>query len=292
MPATTNATDDPNWWGNRLPSPTAPYDDNEDYGLFLGGAEDVPTAELVEETGPSAAATGTTAGTARRSTARTHQRWSVNEEFELLAARWDLDADIRRRTGQQGRSWYPLIQRELVDCHPNWPHDVSSIKAKFARLKEQWRRLRAQVDRSGAARVRNLLMWYQLGEDLWGERPSTAPPVLAGSGLPVAPDPANVPSGGTTPAPAPPSPAMTAAPVAPNAIPTLISPKATQARPASPAPPTPSPSRSRLPTPSLLSPHTIAQTSNGTARQSHMMPLESQAQRGRPRSSTTWSTVL
>ncbi|CAI7744614.1 unnamed protein product [Closterium sp. NIES-53] len=259
---TTNATDDPNWWGNCLPSPTAPYDDNEDYGLFPGAVDDnTPIAELYEEIGPSAAATGTTAGTARHSTARTHHRWSVNEEFEFLAAHWDLDADIRRRTGQQGRSWYPLIQRELLACRPDWPRDISSIKVKFARLKEQWHRLRFEGNRSGAGRARNLPMWYNVAEDLWGEHPSTIPPVLACSGLLVAPDPANVPSHPATPAPAPaPRGTMTPAVIMPTAIPTT-----SQAPPANPAPPTPSPSLPRTPRPSPISPDTIQQTGDATA---------------------------
>ncbi|CAI7880634.1 unnamed protein product [Closterium sp. NIES-54] len=50
-------------------------------------------------------------------------------------------------------------------------------------MKEQWRKINDRIKRSGAGRATGLPAWYHLDETLWGERPSTIPPVLVGTGL-------------------------------------------------------------------------------------------------------------
>ncbi|CAI7783440.1 unnamed protein product [Closterium sp. NIES-54] len=136
-----------------------------------------------EQTEQETALTAETTAPSRRSTGRTLPRWTPEEECEVLAAFITRQAHIRARTGQQGRCWYPLIQQELLEQNPSWCHDVSALKAKYNRMKEQWRKINDRIKRSGAGRATGLPAWYHLGETLWGERPSTIPPVLAGTGL-------------------------------------------------------------------------------------------------------------
>ncbi|CAI5979453.1 unnamed protein product [Closterium sp. NIES-64] len=141
--------------------------------------EEVEEEPAEQETSP----TRETTAPSRRSTGRTQPRWTPEEECEVLAAFITRQAQIRARTGQQGRSWYPLIQEELLLKNPTWRHDISALKANYNRMKEQWRRINDHIKRSGAGRATGLPPWYHLGDALWGERPSTIPPVLAGTGV-------------------------------------------------------------------------------------------------------------
>ncbi|CAI5959380.1 unnamed protein product [Closterium sp. NIES-65] len=179
---TTNAQVD--WRVYHIPSPTASYDADDDYGLgadmdnaaMLGEVEEEPAEQEMSPTRE-------TTTPSRRSTGRTQPRWTPEEECEVLAAFISCQAQIRARTGQQGRSWYPLIQEELLLQNPAWRHDISALKAKYNRMKEQWRRINDRIKRSGAGRATSLPPWFHLGDALWGERPSTIPPVLAGTGV-------------------------------------------------------------------------------------------------------------
>ncbi|CAI5460140.1 unnamed protein product [Closterium sp. Yama58-4] len=75
---------------------------------------------------------------------------------------------------------------DILERIPAWRHDVAALKAKFNRLKAEWRRINDRIKRSGEGHVTNLPPWYHLDERLWGERPSTVPSVLASTGLPPA----------------------------------------------------------------------------------------------------------
>ncbi|CAI5532140.1 unnamed protein product [Closterium sp. Naga37s-1] len=152
--ATVTPTD---WWVYHIPSPSASYDADEDYGFGAVGSNGAALGEMEEETAePESVPTTSTAGASRRSTAMNNPRWTPEEECEVLATFIDLDAEIRARTGRQGRSWYPLVQWELFDRDPAWRHDVSALKAKYNRLKETWRCLNDRIKRLGEGRVQNL----------------------------------------------------------------------------------------------------------------------------------------
>ncbi|CAI5524560.1 unnamed protein product [Closterium sp. Naga37s-1] len=177
---TTTTNTQVDWWVYHIPSPTASYDADDDYGLgadmdnaaTLGEVEEEPAEQ---ETSP----TRETTAPSRRSTGRTQPRWTPEEECEVLAAFITRQARIRARTGQQGRSWYPLIQEELLLKNPTWRHDISALKAKYNRMKEQWRRINDRIKRSGAGRATGLPPWYHLGDALWDTIPSASPTAAA-----------------------------------------------------------------------------------------------------------------
>ncbi|CAI5946894.1 unnamed protein product [Closterium sp. NIES-64] len=189
-PSTTPSVTPSNYWVYQIPSPSASYEADDDYGLGAafddngapGEVEEEPTAQPTE---PST----TTAAASRHSTARNSPRWTAEEECEVLATFIDLDSQIRARTGQQGRSWYPFVQRDILERNPTWRHDQGALKAKFNRLKAEWRRINDRIRRSGEGRVTNLPPWYHLAERLW----DTIAPSNGGS-----PSGATVPSGSTT----------------------------------------------------------------------------------------------
>ncbi|CAI5518733.1 unnamed protein product [Closterium sp. Naga37s-1] len=131
-----------------------------DNAATMGEVEEEPTEQ-------EAAPTSATATTSRRSAGRTQPRWTREEECEVLAAFITKQVEIRRRTGQQGRSWYPLIQQELLEHNPDWHHDIAVLKVKYNRMKEQWRRINDRLKRSGAGRATGLPPWYHLGDALW-----------------------------------------------------------------------------------------------------------------------------
>ncbi|CAI5946931.1 unnamed protein product [Closterium sp. NIES-64] len=220
-PSTTPSVTPSNYWVYQIPSPSASYDADDDYGLGAAFEDNAAPGEVEEE--PTAQPTEpstTTAAASRHSTARNSPRWTAEEECEVLATFIVLDPQIRARTGQQGRSWYPLVQRDILERNPTWRHDQGALKAKFNRLKAEWRRINDRIRRSGEGRVTNLPPWYHLAERLWGERPSTIPPVLAGTGI--------APARMATARPAPPAANNT------RATPTVATPQS----------PTSSPSRS------------------------------------------------
>ncbi|CAI7748257.1 unnamed protein product [Closterium sp. NIES-53] len=184
QPYTATTVTPADWWVYQIPSPTASYDADDDYGLGADMNNAATLGEVEEEqTEQETAPTAETTAPSCRSTGRTLTRWTPKEECEVLAAFITRQAQIRARTGQQGRSWYPLIQQQLLEQNPSWRHDVSALKAKYNRMKEQWRKINDRIKRSGAGRATGLPTWYHLGETLWGERPSTIPPVLVDTGL-------------------------------------------------------------------------------------------------------------
>ncbi|CAI5469622.1 unnamed protein product [Closterium sp. Yama58-4] len=181
--------DDPTWWGYHIRSPSDAYDETEDYGLGEEVADGPPPPGQEEElhAGEETAPTNATAGTSRRSDGRTNNRWSVEEEWDLLLAFLENQDEITRRTGQQGRSWYPFLHGVLRRRRPEWRHDSAAIKAKLHRLKDTWRRWKERgFNHSGGGRPRGLPAWYDVADEIWVERPAAVPPVLAGTGLPPA----------------------------------------------------------------------------------------------------------
>ncbi|CAI7929333.1 unnamed protein product [Closterium sp. NIES-54] len=184
QPSTATTVTPADWRVYQIPSPTASYDADDDYSIGAD-MDNVATLGEVEEeqTEQETAPTSATTPPSRRSTGRTLPRWTPEEECEVLAAFITRQAQIRARTRQQGRSWYPLIQEELLEQNPRWRHDVAALKAKYNRMKEQWRKINDRSKRSGAGCATGLPAWYHLGKTLWGERPSTIPPVLVGTGL-------------------------------------------------------------------------------------------------------------
>ncbi|CAI7789450.1 unnamed protein product [Closterium sp. NIES-53] len=184
QPSTATTVTPADWWVYQIPSPTASYDADDDYGLGVDMDNAATLGEVEEEqTEHETAPTAETTAPSCRSTGRTLPCWTPEEQCEVLAAFITRQAQIRARTRQQGRSWYPLIQQELMEQNPSWRHDVSALKAKYNRMKEQWCKINDRIKRSEARRATGLPAWYHLGETLWGERPSTIPPVLAGTGL-------------------------------------------------------------------------------------------------------------
>ncbi|CAI5971923.1 unnamed protein product, partial [Closterium sp. NIES-65] len=289
-PSTTPTVTSADYWVYQIPSPSASYDADDDYVLGAAFDDSAAPGEVEEE--PAAQPTmpsTTTAAASRHSTARNSPRWTPEEECEVLATFIDLDSQIRARTGQQGRSWYPLVQRDILERIPTWRHDQGALKAKFNRLKAEWRRINDRIRRSGEGRVTNLPPWYHLSERLWGERPSTIPPVLTGTGI--------APAGMATARPAPPAATNTrATPTVATPHPPTSSPSQTAAArrvtaPRPPAPvspdipaviPTPDPATSRITEPASpgleagalapsrpahetpLSPDTIAPSNGGS----------------------------
>ncbi|CAI5941061.1 unnamed protein product [Closterium sp. NIES-64] len=163
---TTNAQVD--WRVFHIPSPTASYDADDDYGLGADMDNAATLGEVEEELAEQEMSpTRETTAPSRRSTGRTQPRWTPEEECEVLAAFISRQAQICARTGQQGRSWYPLIQEELLLQNPAWRHDISALKAKYNRMKEQWRRINDRIKRSGAGRATGLPPWFHLGDALW-----------------------------------------------------------------------------------------------------------------------------
>ncbi|CAI5998009.1 unnamed protein product [Closterium sp. NIES-65] len=163
---TTNAQVD--WRVFHIPSPTASYDAGDDYGLGADMDNAATLGEVEEELAEQEMSpTRETTAPSRRSTGRTQPRWTPEEECEVLAAFISRQAQICARTGQQGRSWYPLIQEELLLQNPAWRHDISALKAKYNRMKEQWRRINDRIKRSGAGRATGLPPWFHLGDALW-----------------------------------------------------------------------------------------------------------------------------
>ncbi|CAI5515766.1 unnamed protein product [Closterium sp. Naga37s-1] len=181
QPSTATTVTPADWWVYQIPSPTASYDADDDYGIGAD-MDNVATLGEVEEeqTEQETAPTSETTAPSRRSTGRTLPRWTPEEECEVLAAFITRQAQIRARTGQQGRSWYPLIQQELLEQNPRWRHDVAALKAKYNRMKEQWRKINDRSKRSGVDRATGLPAWYHLGETLWDTitlaSPTSGPP--------------------------------------------------------------------------------------------------------------------
>ncbi|CAI5474041.1 unnamed protein product [Closterium sp. Yama58-4] len=252
-------TDDPEWWGNNLPSPTAPYTAAE----VARSRDDPGEAELPEideETNPPTATTeAATASTSRRrSDARSYARWTREEEYNLAVARQDLDAQIRAQAGQQGRNWYATLYEELRERHATWRHDAAAIRAKLNRMKDSWRRWRDTiVNRSGAGRPRGLPSWYPIFDDVFGSRPAAAPLVLAGNApvpnAPIGNVAAPTPGTALTAAPIPGTP-LTTAPTPGTALTAVPTPgMALTAAPipgtSRPPAPTPDPSPATAPTP-------------------------------------------
>ncbi|CAI5503068.1 unnamed protein product [Closterium sp. Naga37s-1] len=133
---------DPTWWGNNLPSPSDSYDEDEDLGVGEEVADAAPPGTQEEQpANASNARDDGQPGTSCRSDART-TCWQPEEEWELICARWDLDDRIRAQTGQQGRSWYVTMHRELVARLPEWRHDANAIKAKINRMRDTYLRWR------------------------------------------------------------------------------------------------------------------------------------------------------
>ncbi|CAI5958774.1 unnamed protein product [Closterium sp. NIES-64] len=104
-PSTTPTVTPADWWVYQIPSPSASYDADDDYGLGAALDDNAAPGEVEEEPAaqPTEPSTTTAAGS-RHSIARNSPRWTPEEECEVLATFIDLDAQIRARIGQQGRS--------------------------------------------------------------------------------------------------------------------------------------------------------------------------------------------
>ncbi|CAI5971334.1 unnamed protein product [Closterium sp. NIES-65] len=148
-PSTTPTVTPADWWVYQIPSPSASYDADSDYELGAALDDNAAPGEVEEEPAaqPTEPSTTTAAGS-RHSIATNSPRWTPEEECKVLATFINLDAQIRAHTGQQGRSWYPLVQRDILERILTCRHDQGALKAKFKHLKAEWRRIN---DRTGIA---------------------------------------------------------------------------------------------------------------------------------------------
>ncbi|CAI5507373.1 unnamed protein product [Closterium sp. Naga37s-1] len=297
IPGPSNATPAPSantavtpvdWWVYRLPSPSDSYDADDDYGLGANAGEVNDVGEVEEEPAqPETTRASNTATASRRSTARSTPRWTPGEECEVLATFIDLDPQIRARTGQQGRSWYPLVQRELMARDPAWRHDITALKAKFNRLKETWRRINDRIKRSGSGRATGLPPWFHLGDRLWASatpsprRQTRTTTTGATATTPSHPDTADdaINAQTTTPTQSTLSPSVSLPSAAPGppttsrASPGLTAAATINGAVAPPPPPAPSPAPSANQTPDSPSPLPPNADTADTARRGTVSPL-------------------
>ncbi|CAI5496054.1 unnamed protein product [Closterium sp. Naga37s-1] len=153
--------DDPNWWGNHLPASTAPYNSDEEHGVFSDDNAKIEQPSVDDDPAPteSTPAPSATTQTTRRTGASSTPRWTRDEEWELALVRTELNARLMANAGQQGRGWYATLHEELLHCHPDWRHDPPSIKSKLHRMRDTYRRWVERSNRSGASRPRSIPPW-------------------------------------------------------------------------------------------------------------------------------------